>query len=367
MIRTIARKRRTKSDRIYERLRDDIVSTSGPPGERLASVRALSERFGASISTVHQALRQLDAEGYVETRHGSGTVVASRHRPITMADTVALCMPARGHLWSDLAALLMELLADRGRIGILLGLEEQHGNGGEMIRRIAHSESSTMIAQAGGHFPFAIFDAPGMRRKTVIAVVAWCSPLRWPGLHQVLHDPEAGAKLVVEHLRARGHRHVLLLGTPSQALGVATDNPHDDSPCAPFVRQWEENGGRWTLLASQPTPGTRETCLVDASFLSIVDGPEPPTAIFACRDYEAWLAQGLLLQRRPEPMSRIAIVGYGNTPWSEAARPPFTTVDFNLEQIADEAMRILDRLVENESPTESLLKVPPRLVVREAK
>ncbi len=364
MTRTTARKRRTKSDHICERLRADIVSATGPPGERLASVRALSQRFGASISTVHQALRQLGVEGYVETRHGSGTVVASRHRPITMADTVALCMPARGHLWSDLAALLMELLADRGRLGILLGLEGQHGTGEEMVRRLAHSESRTVIVQAGSHFPFAVFDAPGMRRKTVIAVVAWCSPMQWPGLYRVLPDREAAARLVADHLRARGHRHVLILGTPSQAHALATGNPLDDSPGAPFARRWKEGGGRWSVLASQPTQGAREMCLDGAALFGFLDGPEPPTAAFACRDYEAWLAQGRLLRRRPELLARFDIVGHGNTPWSEAAQPPFTTVDLRLERIADEAMRILDRLAEGELPTEALVSVPPRLIVR---
>ena len=239
---TTTGKRRTKSDRIYRKLRDDITSPSRAPGERVAPMRVLAQQFGASLATVQEALRQLHADGYVETRHGAGTFVASCHRPVTMADTVALCIQARGHLWSDLAALLMESLADRGRIGVLLGLEGQHRDGWEMVHRMAHSESSTIIVQAGGHFPFAVFDAPGMRRKTVIAVVAWCSPLRWPGLHQVLHDREAAARLVAEHLQARGHRHVLLLGTPSQAHALATDNPHDDSPGPPFVRQWEQSG-----------------------------------------------------------------------------------------------------------------------------
>jgi len=259
---------------------------------------------------------------------------------------------------------LMELLADRGRLGILLGLEGQHGTGEEMVRRLAHSESRTMIVQAGGHFPFAVFDAPGMRRKTVIAVVAWCGPMRWPGLYQVLHDRLAAARLVAAHLRARGHRHVLLLGTPSQAHALVTGNPHDDSPGAPFARQWEEGGGRWSLLASQPTQGAREMCLDEAALFGFLDGPEPPTAAFACRDYEAWLAQGLLLRRRPELLARFDIVGYGNTPWSEAAQPPFTTVDFRLERIAEEAMRILDRLAQGESPAEALVSVPPRLIVR---
>jgi GntR family transcriptional regulator / MocR family aminotransferase len=60
---------------LYEQLRGAILGGQLPPGERLPSSRALATEMGVSRNTVLTALEQLDAEGYIEGRHGSGTYV----------------------------------------------------------------------------------------------------------------------------------------------------------------------------------------------------------------------------------------------------------------------------------------------------
>lgn len=48
------------------------------PGEALPGTRPLSETLGVTRHAVLAALRELELEGYVETRHGSGTFVSDR-------------------------------------------------------------------------------------------------------------------------------------------------------------------------------------------------------------------------------------------------------------------------------------------------
>ena len=45
------------------------------PGQRLPSTRDLSRRFGIHANTASAAYRQLESEGWVELRHGSGVFV----------------------------------------------------------------------------------------------------------------------------------------------------------------------------------------------------------------------------------------------------------------------------------------------------
>jgi len=52
------------------------------PGQRLPSTRDLSRRFGIHANTASAAYRQLEDEGWVEMRHGSGVFVRST-RPET--------------------------------------------------------------------------------------------------------------------------------------------------------------------------------------------------------------------------------------------------------------------------------------------
>jgi len=61
---------------LYERLRASILAGHLPPGTRLPSTRALQAELGVGRNTVADAFSQLLAEGYLETRKGSGTYVA---------------------------------------------------------------------------------------------------------------------------------------------------------------------------------------------------------------------------------------------------------------------------------------------------
>ena len=68
-----------KYRRIYRELAA-LVSPEGPykPGDKLPSENELVERFGASRPTIGRALAQLENEGLVERRAGSGTYVTLR-------------------------------------------------------------------------------------------------------------------------------------------------------------------------------------------------------------------------------------------------------------------------------------------------
>jgi GntR family transcriptional regulator/MocR family aminotransferase len=63
---------------LYNRLREAIISGRIRPGSRLPASRQLCAELGLSRNTVLTAVQQLCAEGYLESRPGSGTYVASR-------------------------------------------------------------------------------------------------------------------------------------------------------------------------------------------------------------------------------------------------------------------------------------------------
>jgi len=67
------------SSAIAARLHEAILDGTYPDGARLPAERDLAQHFGASRSTVREALRQLEAKGLVTRRIGSGTFVD--HRP----------------------------------------------------------------------------------------------------------------------------------------------------------------------------------------------------------------------------------------------------------------------------------------------
>lgn len=62
--------------RIYDRIRDLILGGRLGPGTRLPASRALAAELGCSRTSVLAAFAQLQSEGYIEGRAGSGTFVS---------------------------------------------------------------------------------------------------------------------------------------------------------------------------------------------------------------------------------------------------------------------------------------------------
>jgi GntR family transcriptional regulator of arabinose operon len=69
-----------KYKQIYGHLRQSLTNQEFLPGDKLPSENELVEQFGASRPTVGRALAQLETEGLVERRAGSGTFVRAQNR-----------------------------------------------------------------------------------------------------------------------------------------------------------------------------------------------------------------------------------------------------------------------------------------------
>ena len=351
----------TKQRRVRDRLFNHITSPLCAPGERLASMKRLAMQFNTSIRTVQQAVTDLEAEGYVDARPGSGTFVTSRHKPLTMADAVVLCMQGHGHVWADLAGLFMDALSVHGKLAMLWDLSSPEAQY-HLAKRLAHAEAQTLIVSPFHGFPYDVFDFPGFQSKTVIAVLRWSGTV-WPGLYRVLTDGVAGGRLVADHLWAAGHRRILVVGTAEEVAELTAEDVRESVPGPALVRNWVERGGAWQSLASAvPEP---VATFDEARFAALFKDPvTAPTAVVGLRDMEAWSAQWLLSRIRPDWTKRVEIVGYYDTPWSLAGRPPFSTVSLDPEQIVAESVGIMRAVAEGDPPKSTLVRVSPRLVLR---
>ena len=64
----------TQQSRVRAQL--ELLLRSAEPGERLPSEPALAKHFGVSRTTIREVMSQLEAEGFIQRRQGSGTYVS---------------------------------------------------------------------------------------------------------------------------------------------------------------------------------------------------------------------------------------------------------------------------------------------------
>src|SRR4051794_1944258 len=89
----------TASVKLYERGADEITRPidhgTFRPGDRLPSVRRLSEQQSVSISTVLEAYRLLENSGLIEARPQSGYFIRGRPcAPLAAPTAAPCCAPA---------------------------------------------------------------------------------------------------------------------------------------------------------------------------------------------------------------------------------------------------------------------------------
>lgn len=84
---------------VYDGIRHAILSGHLRPGDRLPATRSLAEQLSLSRQTVTDAYDQLEVEGYVRGRRGSGTYVA----PDVLEDSRLSAPIPHGRLGSDTA------------------------------------------------------------------------------------------------------------------------------------------------------------------------------------------------------------------------------------------------------------------------
>ncbi|ADB50922.1 FadR/GntR family transcriptional regulator [Conexibacter woesei] len=70
-----ARTRLSASDELTQDLIDALKRQGFGPGDRLPSVTALATQFAVAAPTIREALRRLQALGFLDFRHGSGVYV----------------------------------------------------------------------------------------------------------------------------------------------------------------------------------------------------------------------------------------------------------------------------------------------------
>jgi DNA-binding transcriptional regulator YhcF (GntR family) len=200
-----------------------ILSEELVPGERLPSTRELARRFHLHANTVSSAYRQLESEGWVESRRGSGVFVRDRLPVGHVAANSS--SQALSHIFarflhsarkldiplSDVKDLLRQWLDNPMTTTCLLFIEPR-----EALRKIVVAEIQQALA-----FPLSACDPddPALMEKLIGAI-----PLALPSKAATIRSLlPAGTELITLQVRSAASALAERLPAPSDALiGVAS-------------------------------------------------------------------------------------------------------------------------------------------------
>jgi LacI family transcriptional regulator len=277
--------------------RADVSETTRKRVQQIMVDRGYQRRTSGGqrpVGLIDMAVPDLDSPWLVEVLRGAEAEARKVGSQIVVTSTGRA--PAGDPRWLD-------RLATRRSDGLVLVVSEAAPQAVEQLAAL--------------HTPVVLLDPVGGSNPSYATVGA----TNW-----------AGGLSAVEHLVALGHRRIAVLsGRPELACsrervegyraGLARAGIAVDERLVQF--------GDFTTSAGQ------------AGARTVLDAPDPPTAIFAGSDMQAFGVYQEAAARGLRIPDDISVVGFDDIAFSELATPALTTVHQPLARMAADAVRLL--------------------------
>ena len=178
------------------------------------------------------------------------------------------------------------------------------------------------------------------------------------GMPSVGIDDEDGAFRATEHLIILGHTRIaMLLPGPVEIQFSADRREGYRRALATYSIPFDEQ-----IVAN----GELQEKVAEESMGSLLDLPNPPTAVFAGNDTQAIGAMKAARKRGLAVPSDLAVIGFDDTTAARQSVPPLTTIQFPDYRVASESTRMLIRKILRPEIGSGSILIPAELVIRES-
>ncbi|WP_214108454.1 LacI family DNA-binding transcriptional regulator [Acrocarpospora catenulata] len=330
------------------------------PSKRRVTIAVIAEEAGVSVPTVSKVINGRP-EVAPETRqrverllhkHGYQRRVSPGDGPVGLIDLVFAEIESP---WAMEIVRGAETAAREAEASVVISVLHTHaGPGRDWLERIAARRTDGVVIVASRlsaglqgqlsarSMPFVVVDPEGEPAHGVASVGA----TNWHG-----------GLSATRHLLELGHRRIGMIGGPSDMLcsraridGYRAALETAGVPVAPeLIRHGD------FLVDSGHDQGH--------ALLSL---PDPPTAIFAGSDMQAFGVFEAARQRGLKVPEDLSVVGFDDLPLARSAWPPLTTVRQPLQEMADLATRMVLAMGRGETTEARRVELATDLVVRES-
>lgn len=358
----------TRHQMLYKTLRDQILAGRFAVNEKLPSEKELSSKFKVSRITVMRALSDLQNDGYIWRKQGSGTFIKS---PAQMSCRLGLLIPGLSHaVNASVFPLVQEQITKRAaKLGwqVLLGdaeIPDDNDPSGqkpvEVARRfVAHGVNAVAF------FPFGITPRGSaynlnvlsvFRSAKVPVVLVGADIVEYPDRSDydviALDDQHAGY-LLGRHLVAQGVRRIAFIGSPNRS---PSRNLRLAGVRSAFGKAKNTSLVEITLVQNGREAKEIVAAIENGSCEAVVAENDE----FAAHTMRYLLAAGL---RIPE---QIKICGFDNAPITELLPVPLTSVAQPVEALALELVSAVRERIQNPPFPGRLIRLHGSLAVRKS-
>lgn len=346
---------KTKNSQIIEFLRASILNGKYKPGERIPSETALSHRFQVARATVGKALRDLEHEGVIVRRRGSGSFVHIPDRGRTF--TFGLLVPGlgEGEIFEPICNSIATTIAERNHRLLwgqfpTLNMEERCAHAERLCQSYIEQKVDGVffapIELAGAMYEANARIAGMLEHAGIPVVVLDRDVAKFPDRSHfdlVGIDNRRVGYVLASHFLDRGCRRIAFLSRPHSAQTVEARIAGYRE--ALLDRQVRFKSG-WVFRGDPNDP----------AFIDSLLKGERPEAVICANDYTAAKLIGALLRRGVRVPEDIRVSGVDDLKYASVLAVSLTTIHqpcIALGQAAAYAM--LERVMHPGLPGRDLL------------
>jgi DNA-binding LacI/PurR family transcriptional regulator len=335
------------------------IARTAEPGSKFPTVRELVSRLGVTHYAVHRAIKVLNAEGFLTSHLGSGTVVA-RNRTGEDASTREVRLLLLHHRSRIERSELVASALHRS-------LEEQEfrvvsiafGDGADLAPLAAESWFDFCVVQPRlSPLSMKLLE---IARKSARHVIIEGNNLEGMEFDMVARDRRASLRLALRHLRDLGHER---LGLVSETRGQG-----------PQYNEYEQMFDFWSELTAPPgtIPFIHRVEAYDPDAKGFGDAlnewkampvAQRPTALIVFGRFGGETLIRSTTERGVKIPTDLSILRIGSTSIEQLHAGFFTTVGRSAESVAAAVMELIARRRADPAAAPKTVRAAPHLVVR---
>jgi DNA-binding LacI/PurR family transcriptional regulator len=326
------------------------------PGERLPTVRKMSETFGITRDAVWRALRQLQKEGWIELLPNKRYAASKElYTKILRSIRVRAIFSGEGYIYFSGFRRLADALTrvcHYHNIELAIDLlplktrpDKKVWTNCDLI--MVDSDCSGRLLETFEEFPVPVIGLDANYSDRYHA--------------NIVTDHHLGGRMAAEAILKRGKRRASLVYHAG-----SEGNPRVAARLDGFRQTWLEAGRTADSLTIVPIPWSRSSFEIGLNLQAFLRDNRAHGTYFVTDGRLATNFLEVLEYQAISVPGEVAVVGYDGAQGGELTDPPMTTVQQDMERIAESAVGWVQKIAEGHEGVGVLERIAPLWVQRKS-